>query len=217
MPIIVTLFNIIDLTHLSGRSTALCPILSAPRISREPKSVTGNEALHRTGSADRQGESSTSPGKTPGGRGRTRYPPKWGRWRGRRDLSPSGTRIPYGLITRQVTHETHAMIPGRALDRLIAEKVMGWQNVSGMTGEWKGYPPERSYVVLCRLPYYSRDISDAWEVVEKLASNEILCQIRLYPPRTVRVSFSRDEFQGYEESETAPHAICLAALKAVAV
>lgn len=93
--------------------------------------------------------------------------------------------------------------PGRELDALVAEHVM---DVNAHANS-KMNP----------LPYYSTDIAAAWQVVEKLAKKEILFVIdNLMPGKSFRVTahnIKRTEFFAY--AETAPHAICLAALKAV--
>lgn len=81
--------------------------------------------------------------------------------------------------------------PGRELDALVAEKVMG--------GE---------------LRPYSTDISAAWEVVEKYKWAEP--ELRYSDEQHCWV-FSLHKASGYpnECGDTAPHAICLAALRAV--
>lgn len=126
--------------------------------------------------------------------------------------------------------------PGRQLDALIAEKVMGWT--------WHFYPKDQSCyksalesgqkgywldgVVSCvttnedgtpNCPAYSTDIKSAWKVVDKL--------------KTIKdehrdVEFKLEYCQGMGEwlctfifaetpfqSKSAPHAICLAALEAI--
>ena len=94
------------------------------------------------------------------------------------------------------------MKAGRALDKLVAVEVMD-----------HGF---ESYI-----PHYSTDISAAWEVVEKLMEKKFsdgrpeqqLCLNghgapkwqAWFHPNTETLSFG----------DTAPHAICLSALKAV--
>lgn len=101
------------------------------------------------------------------------------------------------------------MKAGRELDALIAEKVMGIEpHIIGIEN------------MMIYLPY-STDISAAWEVVEKMIS--------IRPEKEPNAEFalvqrSKEWLCGYELYEswycsasalTAPHAICLAALKAV--
>lgn len=108
------------------------------------------------------------------------------------------------------------MKPGRELDALVAEKVMGWR---WFTDEFNPRPvlvppgmPRQS-----ALPSFSTDIAAAWEVVERLRgmepelswNDEARCWIVGFwkgpsAPSTIHGS-----------SDSAPNAICLAALKAV--
>lgn len=119
--------------------------------------------------------------------------------------------------------------PSRALDAEIAEKVMGWTDVSltaprrmpnGVT--WFvpcGYSPENRCHV--ELPEYSSDIAAAWEVVEHLKSRG--WAIRLSNKMVdwcwwAYVYDYRSEHAAAEatvQEDTAPMAICLAALKAI--
>jgi hypothetical protein len=105
--------------------------------------------------------------------------------------------------------------PGSELDALVAEKVFGKRVIEGII----------SY------PNYSTSISDAWEVVEVL---------RRRPPKEAEEMYAELSIESCEVtgvvswwvgwrwhewtdnkteavSDTAPHAICLAALKAVGV
>lgn len=114
------------------------------------------------------------------------------------------------------------MKPGRELDALVAEKMMGLE-IANYTGEThEGIRVIRvnnpSKVVLAPKPY-STDIAAAWEVVEKMASvaNEWTFEFR-YTNVAVRVTDNNlNGISVLEVQDTAPHAICLAALKAVGV
>jgi len=92
--------------------------------------------------------------------------------------------------------EILAMKPGRELDALIAEKVMGWS--WGIIGDL--------------IPAYSTDISAAWEVVEEMGD---CLHLRQHGEQGEWEAW----FCGYPNSkahgETAPEAICKAALLAV--
>lgn len=125
------------------------------------------------------------------------------------------------------------MKPGRELDALIAQHVMGWIGVNAENGT--GYPPtanlnpyqegldfqayERARNSYDFIPEYSTDISAAWEVVEKL---KVLTEHngKLFSSRDPWLSFARI-LSSYDSSfgETLwhmnPKEICLAALKAV--
>lgn len=125
--------------------------------------------------------------------------------------------------------------PGRELDALIAEKVMGLRyyppgNSATCIVETPGwYSPGQSRVVES-LPAYSTSIAAAWEVVEKLtgsgdctfqmARNTVLPkEHRKDDPGTwarFEVMFGYAGGRGARaEAATAPHSICLAALKAI--
>ena len=119
-------------------------------------------------------------------------------------------------------------VAGRELDALVAEKVMGW------TVHWASppelCPPGASYwrdgrQVVFALPYYSIDIAAAWKVVEGLPSAfwpEVgrMDDGRWYCEIVGRGDTPADVSPGpiaRVVAHTAPHAICLAALHAVAV
>lgn len=103
------------------------------------------------------------------------------------------------------------MEAGRELDALVAEKVMGldcsWRCVT-LDGTGRDRGPAR------RIKPYSTNIDAAWEVVEKLKENHTVnihgysdgWEVGLIGPGSAAVD---------GQAETAPHAICLAALKAV--
>lgn len=93
------------------------------------------------------------------------------------------------------------MKSGRKLDTLVAEKIFNLKvdhdTFNEITHEEYYYPVEE----------YSTDISAAWTVVEKLKDNFKMH----YIDNRYWVSIN----ENIEEAETAAHAICLAALKAV--
>lgn len=116
------------------------------------------------------------------------------------------------------------MKPGKSLDALIAEKVMGLKIRGGVdTG---GYP---DYEYLAGVdneedfgpgewwrpvPPYSHRIEAAWTVVEKIRISGI--HMFMDNTRTYRVHATNGgKIDVIVDAETAPHAICLAALKAV--
>ena len=107
---------------------------------------------------------------------------------------------------------------GPELDRLIAEKVMGWRASSSGLNE-RGSPPdcwwdgERNRLQAKWSP--STNIAHAWEVVKKLRnimvgpwgnSRWAVCAIQ---------DGDWDCCDWFSVADTAPHAICLAALKSV--
>lgn len=127
---------------------------------------------------------------------------------------------------------------GRDLDVLVAEKVMGYRTevrraVWWGYGDWHSsdYPDQTNSRcipvdnVKGWLPEYSTDIEAAWAVIEKLGEGDFLlwqagALVSLGGPSelTAWCQFSKGlgstSYRG--EGRTAPHAICLAALKAVA-
>jgi hypothetical protein len=128
------------------------------------------------------------------------------------------------------------MKPGRELDTLVAEKVMGWipkkrwpdllvwENIEG-EDRAADEATERYSVYEGFRP--STDISDAWEVVEKLGiipnSFYIGYKTDKNGKKIYRAFFQKENpittlIHTYEaDAETAPLAICLAALEAVGV
>lgn len=115
----------------------------------------------------------------------------------------------------------------REIDRLVAEKVMGWRlkSFAGAAGGFTAWVNDDGKIVKyendCTLHVHQYDfwrptinIADAWQVVEKFEIVEInrimdgySCEITLFDPFRIRRG----------EAKTAPLAICLAALKAVGV
>lgn len=133
--------------------------------------------------------------------------------------------------------EILALKPGRELDALVAEKVMGWcvtpdefkydpdndVEVSYATSEPpedlpEGYPEGLRAItgtIRChRLPDFSTDISAAWEVVGKLREMGGGPDIR-WDDADRRWWCEVDKVWGWATGETAPEAICKVALLAV--
>lgn len=111
------------------------------------------------------------------------------------------------------------MKPGRELDALIAEKVMGrpTERYAGAVvfsvdpNSIQGVYP-LDYIV----PHYSTDIAAAWEVVEKVYDwNFRLERFEGLSKDYYGAQFFLNGEWHYGEADTAPLAICLAALKAV--
>lgn len=134
-----------------------------------------------------------------------------------------------------------SMMAGRELDALIAGKVMGWANVICLHGgnipsgepddDWNKDARNDQHhghtgiplVHREQVPAYSVDIAAAWEVVEKLRTMSIGISIARMPDEKLwyvpLYRLDHGEYmgsaEGFAEAETAPLAICLAALKAV--
>jgi hypothetical protein len=103
--------------------------------------------------------------------------------------------------------------PSRELDALIAEKVMGLAVFNGMIFRYIQDYKEGDVATAesCPIPKYSTDIAAAWEVVDKLGGDFVLHRKTAWE---CVFFLGRDKYF-QDRSETAPHAICLAALKTV--
>lgn len=112
--------------------------------------------------------------------------------------------------------------PGPELDALVAEKVMRWTPVEHpdkLAGQTGAFYPIKFGGGIYREPggpwSPSTDIRDAWEVVEKMLSEGRSITLQALeegdPERWWDVSVD----EAVAEKISAPHAICLAALKAV--
>ena len=118
------------------------------------------------------------------------------------------------------------MKPGENLDALVAEKVLNLKRVMmPITDDTFAFVWEPGAIFI--LPKYSTDIAATWEVVEKMRANEFTGSVD-FMPCYYRVLFHRigidPAFSTHQEmvavgaeADTAPHAICLAALKAAGV
>ncbi len=94
------------------------------------------------------------------------------------------------------------------IDKLVAEKVMGFE----VTKDREIRQDRKIF----RIPPYSRNIEFAWKVVEKLREN---FWVQVESGKTNLCSIGEYGVVGsvVHGSDTAPLAICLAALKAVGV
>jgi hypothetical protein len=116
------------------------------------------------------------------------------------------------------------MKPGKELDALVAEKVMGL--VLGFMSEEDIEPSvvvDQATMSFDVIPHYSTDIAAAWEVLDSLAVVEADVTISNIPPEVGFTGYvcrilAQDFKETIATSEvSAPHAISLAALKAVGV
>lgn len=110
------------------------------------------------------------------------------------------------------------MAPGRELDALVAEKVMGFRQTA--YGQW--YDRQQRFLQQ-GCPQYSADIAAAWDVLGMFASYEVS---KTGGRSTVSVGgyrFAKTHggfclLRGFcllKDIESEPYAICIAALKAV--
>jgi len=119
-----------------------------------------------------------------------------------------------------------AMPTGRDLDAIVAEKVMGWtdvkkQSIANAMGQavmtdYVGLPvPGAPQPVL--VPRYSTMIQEAWKVADRLrGETQFVAVISGKGPQGVQPWICKVNREGSfleERAETAPLAICLAALK----
>jgi len=113
--------------------------------------------------------------------------------------------------------------PGRELDALIAEKVMGIPVTKEQGDYWPPPDPGKNFSTQ-PIPDYSTDISAAWEVVEHMRTKHWRDAFTLFSPEIENATEWRAFFakkfvsvddSKFESGESAPHAICLAALKSV--
>lgn len=113
---------------------------------------------------------------------------------------------------------------GRELDALIAEKVMGLRSELSLASSQQKYEQIRNKIEHC--PIYSTDIAAAWEVVEKMNLLSADFKLVAYDSGYVWVAefkttrempgtIYRETIEHKGEAESSPHAICIAALKAI--
>lgn len=112
------------------------------------------------------------------------------------------------------------MEPGRELDALVAEKVFGYTlDYEFADLNFGGAPCVKElrdqYDEWGLLPPYSVDMSDAWRVLEYMLEHAYTSTVWMcLPGVTCRIE-SGGIVMAQIEARTAPHAICLAALKAI--
>lgn len=106
--------------------------------------------------------------------------------------------------TNQAINEAVALKLGWTLEISNHDNKRRWNNQTGF--------------VFSELADYCTDIAAAWEVVEKMASEERVIQL-VYVEKFKRWFFTignrteKSQFDGQAEADTAPRAICLAFLK----
>lgn len=127
------------------------------------------------------------------------------------------------------------MKPGRELDALVAEKVMGFRHY--ISSEWKGLVRTEGQISQIEMhakfdepisplkfvPPYSTAIEAAWEVIQECirVRKEFKLEWRREPDEGWECSLELFDkiydgpYNFTATSESAPHAICLAALKLV--
>lgn len=109
-----------------------------------------------------------------------------------------------------IPEEIQQLKPGIVMDTLVANKVMGW----GTDHEWSFYVPEKDRFVPSQFHQFSVDISAAWEVLEHLKSKGAEINVGFYEKWDCDIDYPIG-CNWREVGETAPEAICKAALLAV--
>ena len=107
------------------------------------------------------------------------------------------------------------MKPGPEMDALIAEKVMGWYKDRSDKGMWR--TNKGSLIGYLNSFTPSTEIAPAWQVVEKMGMVTIEDGGKSVGQKEWSVGFVLQGSCGnwvHGSGDTAPHAICLAALKA---
>jgi hypothetical protein len=114
---------------------------------------------------------------------------------------------------------------GREMDALIAEKVMGWTDIHWNYGPPIGKPDDdwnRDFInkkhEAC-VPNYSSEMNAAMEVVDCLKGEiDGMFKLLYFRHWSFDITPNIADHEGWSaEADTAPHAICLAALKAKGV
>jgi len=104
------------------------------------------------------------------------------------------------------------VVASRELDALVAETVMGWEQVAPDSIWWQ--VGQR----LIEAPPFSTDIGAAWQMVEHMRRRRRFVQITCPVGDEIAVDIEGPNGETLESSwaESAPLAICRAALKAAA-
>jgi hypothetical protein len=117
----------------------------------------------------------------------------------------------------QAPQDWRALPAGDALDRLVAARVFGWVCTGAAADVWTS-PDGLSHFGVSP---YSTSINAAWQVVERLETQGLRITYRTSGLNARRVEVvgvhptRRNEWLVAEEADTAPLAICRAALTAV--
>jgi hypothetical protein len=121
------------------------------------------------------------------------------------------------------------MKAGRELDALIAVHIMGYEKTyhdCGLMGTRLIEQAGKTYAIPEMIPEYSTNIADAWLVVEKMIElgwqYEVQGWGKQHGHHSTFITWvphngGMKQIIHHEEAETAPLAICLAALKACGV
>jgi hypothetical protein len=112
--------------------------------------------------------------------------------------------------------------PGRKLDILVAQNVMGWKYEPKYVHNWSR-PDDRGLYQRCDesdIPKYSTDMGKAWEIVEHLKNSKTpfrMMENLTSDPKFPCWAAAFDNYAAEDDAISAPHALCLAALIAMGV
>lgn len=115
--------------------------------------------------------------------------------------------------------EIDQMQPGKEIDALIAEWIIGLEPWPGVTGSFRA-PIIGPYQtpVPCLPPSFSTDLSQAWGVIEKMQSEDWFWTISPHEPFSYIVYMGRDLGSSVWSIDISlPMAICKVALKTEAL
>ena len=124
-------------------------------------------------------------------------------------------------MTETKTIDIDTLPAGREMDALVAEKVMGLERV-GYLYKYREYTESPRNVNMSEkdIPSYSTSIAPAWEVVERLHDLEWVVEVTIdngvgrYCKIWKMGNKGREIIYEELDADTAPLAICRAALKA---
>lgn len=117
-------------------------------------------------------------------------------------------------LRASVGRMSETMGAGRELDAAVHDRVMGWGARLHAAKDQREYEQLREELGMC--PEYSSDIAAAWEIVEKLRRSGFLFYLETEPRCSDLFAYFRRPGDPSDRisAPTAPHAICLAALRA---
>ena len=109
------------------------------------------------------------------------------------------------------------------INEQVATRVMGWEwkppyeiSFGGTNPEWPCRGAWQAGLIYVEVFDPAHSMADAWMVVEKMRDDDLRIQIWSGPPRWVcKIWTGANHDFGSASADTAPLAICLAALKAV--
>lgn len=105
----------------------------------------------------------------------------------------------------------------RKIDALVSQHIMNKVAYQSPLGPWWENEPDEEEPAH-PLPRYSLDIAAAWQVVEKMRERPVYVVVEPHPDYWRAVVYDENwYFVVSEHADTAPFAICLAALRAVGV